>query len=173
MKLKKLTYFEIALFPILAGIMLISKVMLEFLPNIHMLGMLIMVYTVTFREKALIPIYLFVFIYGIIWGFNIWWIPYLYIWTVLWGVTMLIPKNLPLKFRVPIYTVVCALHGLFYGTLYAPFQAIAFGLNFKGTLAWILAGLPFDIMHCAGNFVFGLFIVPLSDVLKKSTNKFI
>ena len=39
-----------------------SKIIMEALPNIHLLGMLIMVYTIAFRLKALIPIYIYVII---------------------------------------------------------------------------------------------------------------
>ena len=53
---------------------------MELLPNIHLLGMLTMVYTIVFRIKALIPIYVYVFLNGIFAGFSPWWIPYLYIW---------------------------------------------------------------------------------------------
>jgi len=42
-----------------------------------------------------------------------------------------------------------------------------FGLNFKQALAWIISGLPFDIMHGVGNFCAGFLILPLSKVLIK------
>ena len=96
-----------------------------------------------------------------------WWIPYLYIWTVLWGITMLLPKNMPKKLAFVIYPVICGLHGLAFGILYAPTQALFFGFNFKQTIAWIIAGLPFDAVHAVGNFCAGLLIVPLSELLKK------
>lgn len=170
--MKRLKLFEITLFPLLGALMFLSKILLEFLPNIHMLGMLTMVYTVVFRKKALIPIYIYVFINGIISGFNIWWVPYLYIWTVLWAVTMILPKNMPTKISIIVYTLVCTLHGILFGTLYAPVQSIAFGLDFKGTVAWIISGLPFDTLHAIGNFCFGLLIVPVSNALKKAISYF-
>ena len=67
------------------------------LPNIHLLGMLIMVLTLTFRWRALIPIYIYVFLDGLYFGFNVWWVPYLYVWTVLWGMVMLLPKQMSKK----------------------------------------------------------------------------
>ncbi len=164
----KLKIWEITLFPLLGAVMFASKLVMEVLPNIHILGMLIITFTVVFRVKALIPIYIFVFLEGIFSGFNVWWIPYLYIWTVLWGVTMLLPKSMPKKIAIPVYMVVCALHGFLYGTLYAPVQALFFGLDFKGTIAWITAGLPFDAIHGVSNFFMGLLVVPLSLVLKRT-----
>ncbi|MBQ6826167.1 MAG: hypothetical protein IJP34_05880 [Clostridia bacterium] len=154
-------------FAMLGTVMFCSKVIMEFLPNIHLLGMFTMVFTLVFRKKALIPIYLCVLITALYSGFTMWWIPYLYIWTVLWGITMLLPKNMPKKLAFVIYPVICGLHGLAFGILYAPTQALFFGFNFKQTIAWIIAGLPFDAVHAVGNFCAGLLIVPLSELLKK------
>lgn len=151
--------------------MFISKELMAFLPNIHMVGMLTMLYTVVYRKKALIPIYVFVLLEGILAGFSMWWIPYLYIWTVLWAVTMLLPRNMSVKVETPVYMVVCGFHGLAYGTLYAPFQALWMGYNFKTMLAWIATGFPWDIIHAIGNVVLGSMIYPLSKLLKKLNNK--
>ena len=63
--------------------------------------------------------------------------------------------------------LVCGLHGLAFGTLYAPAQALMFGLSLKGTIAWIVAGLPWDAVHALGNLAAGTLIVPLSSLLNK------
>ena len=80
--------------------------------------------------------------------------------------TMLLPKNLPPKAAPIIYMVVCSLHGFIYGILYAPAQALMFGLDFKGMLAWIAAGFPFDITHGISNFLCGSLIVPLIHAIR-------
>lgn len=164
----KITVREMVTFSLLGVIMFISKMVMEFLPNIHMLAMLIVAYTVVYRGKALFPIYVFVFLTGALYGFGTWWVPYLYIWTILWGAVMLLPRNLPEKISIPVYMVVAMLHGLLYGTLYAPFQAIAFGLSFKGMLLWIAAGFPWDILHAVGNLCTGALIVPCIRILEKA-----
>ena len=162
---RALTTKEIVIFAMLGSILFISKILMEWAPNIHFIGMLLMTYTLVYRKKALIPLYVFVLLEGVYVGFNLWWIPYVYIWLPLWGVTMLLPKNMPVKVAIPVYMVVCALGGLTYGTVYAPFQALAFGLSFKGMLTWIAAGLPFDILHGAGNLAAGALIYPLSRLI--------
>ena len=48
------------IFSMLGTIMFCSKIIMEVLPNIHLLGMFTMVFTVAFRKKALIPIYVYV-----------------------------------------------------------------------------------------------------------------
>ena len=158
---------QLTIFALLGAVMFCSKVLMEWAPNIHLLGMLTMAYTLTYRKKALIPIYVYVLLQGAFAGFALWWIPYTYIWTILWGITMILPKNMPAKIAVPVYMGVCALHGLCFGTLYAPVQAIMYGLSWKSMIAWIIAGLPFDAIHAAGNLVVGALILPLSRTLTK------
>ena len=155
----------------LGTIMFISKLIMEFLPNIHAIAMLIAVFTLVYRWRALIPIYIYVFLTGLYNGFGIWWIPYIYIWAILWALIMLIPKRLSIKKKVIISAVFCGLHGLLYGTLYAPFQALAFGLNFDGMIAWIIAGIPWDILHMCGNIAMSVLIVPLHKTIIKLENR--
>ena len=170
---------HLVLYAMLGTLMFASKLALEALPNVHMLGMLTMVYTLVYRRYALIPIYVNVLLVGLYAGFNLWWVPYLYLWTVLWGATMLLPRHTPRVLRrfVPprlrrplqalMYLLVCGLHGLLYGTLYAPFQALAFHLDFRGMLTWIAAGFPWDVVHCVGNLAMGTLILPLSLLLAR------
>ena len=167
MNKKKITVRETIIFSMLGAIMFCSKLVMDALPNIHLIGALAMVYTLVYRKKALYPIYIFAILTGLYGGFGLWWVPYLYIWTILWGVTMLLPKSINPKIAAVIYPVVCSLHGLAYGTLYAPAQALLFGLDFDGMIAWIVAGLPFDLIHALGNLVAGLLILPLSRLLFK------
>ena len=161
----KLRIREIAVFSMLGALLYASKLVMEVLPNIHIVGLLIMVYTIVYRKKALYPLYIYVMLTGFFAGFATWWIPYLYIWTVLWAVTMLLPKKMPKRTATIVYAIVCALHGLFFGVLYAPAQALLFGLDFEGMLAWIAAGFVFDAVHCAGNLCAGLLVWPLSQTL--------
>lgn len=150
----------------LGAVMYVSKVIMEFAPNIHLLGVFTVAFTVVYRKKALYPIYTYVILNGVFSGFASWWIPYLYVWTVLWGVVMLLPKNMPKKIRPIVYMSVCALHGFLFGTLYAPAQAILFGLSLKGMIAWIAAGLPYDFIHGVSNFFCGILIVPVISALR-------
>ena len=162
----KLTIREIATFGMLGAVMYASKLIMQLLPNIHLLGVFIVAFTVVYRKKALYPIYTYVILDGIFSGFATWWIPYLYIWTVLWGAAMLLPKNMPKKIQPVVYIIVCAAHGFLFGTLYAPAKAILYGLSFKGMVAWIIAGLPFDCIHCISNFFCGMLIMHIIMVLR-------
>lgn len=167
------------IFAMLGAILFVGKLAFEALPNIHMVGMLIVTYTVVYRKYALIPIYVFVLLSGLFYGFAQWWLAYLYIWAVLWGMVMLLPQHTPRFLRkvlpqsavrilqVGMYCGVCALHGLLYGTLYAPLWALIAHLSFRGMLLWIAAGLPADLLHCAGNLAMGALILPLALLLRR------
>ena len=155
----------------MATLMFCSKLLMEALPNIHLLGMLTMTYTVVLRKKALVPVYVYVLLNGLYGGFSMWWVPYLYIWTILWAVTMILPQNMPKKIACIVYPAVCGLHGFLFGILYSPAQAVMFGLDFEQTIAWIAAGLPFDLLHGVGNLIAGLLIFPVSEFLKKLFSK--
>ena len=158
---------EIAVFAMLGAVMFCSKIVMEILPNIHILGMLTMVYTLVYRKKALFPIYVYVLLNGIFSGFATWWIPYLYVWTVLWGVTMLLPKKMTVLVASVVYPLVCCLHGLSFGILYAPAQALLYGFDFEQMIAWIAAGAAFDVIHAVGNFAGGFLILPMVKLLRK------
>ena len=147
----KLTIREMAVFGMLGALMYASKMIMEIAPNVHLLGVFTIAFTIVYRKKALYPIYIFILILGVFNGFATWWIPYLYVWTVLWAITMLLPKKMPKKFRPIVYMILNACHGFLYGTLYAPAQAILYGLNFEKMIAWIVAGLPFDFIHGVSN----------------------
>lgn len=150
----------------LGAIMYVSKIIMEIAPNVHLLGVFTIAYTVVYRKKALYPIYIYVLLNGIFSGFAGWWIPYLYLWTILWGAVMLLPPNIPKKLRPVVYMILCALHGFLFGTLYAPVHAILYGLSFEGMLAWIAAGLPWDLIHGVSNFFCGILVVPVIAALQ-------
>lgn len=166
--MKKLNTKEIVVFALLGVIMFVSKILMEFLPNIHLLAPLIIAYTVVFRKKALIPIYVFVFLVGFVNGFSTWILFYVYIWPILWGAIMLLSKNMPQKTAFFVYCIIAGMHGFLFGTLCAPAQAIMFGLNFKGMVAWIIAGIPFDIVHGIGNIFASMLTIPIINALKKA-----
>ena len=154
-------------FAMLGATMFVSKIIMEALPNIHLVGMFTMILAITYRLKGLIPVYIYSALCLVYMGFSPWWIPNLYTWTILFFATFFLPKRMPKKVAMIVYPIICALHGLAYGTLCAPVQAIAFDLNFEGMIAWIVAGIPFDITHAIGNLIVGILVLPLSLLLKK------
>lgn len=146
----------------LGAIAYVSQIALSFLPNIEVVSVLFLVYTRIFGRKALFPIYVFVLLEGIFYGFGSWWIMYLYVWAVLFGITMLFRKNDSFLF----WAILCGAFGLCFGALCAVTQGIMFGIG--SGIAYFINGIPFDIAHCIGNFFTTLALYkPLSFLLGK------
>ena len=162
----------LSVFAMLGAVMFISDVLMEFLPNVHLVGVLTVIYTIVYRTKALVPIYIYVFLNGLFSGFGIWWLAYLYIWTVLWGLVMLIPKRLPKMAKGVLCIILCTLHGFSFGLLYAPVQMI-YNSDLNYIVSWIAVGfVTADIYHGIGNCIFGiLLIIPLSELLARIDKK--
>lgn len=164
----KLKIKEITVFAVLSALMCACDYAMDALPNVHLIGVFIVSTTIIFRAKALWIIYGYVFLLGIISGFALWWIPYLYVWLILWCMVMLLPKNMSPKILPIVYMIISALHGYLFGILVAPSQALLFGYDFNQTIAWIIAGLPFDLIHGTSNFICGILIYPMIKVLKRA-----
>ncbi len=162
-----LTVSELVIFAMLGAMMYGTTYVLQGIKNVHLLGLFIVTLTVVYRWKALYPIYVFVFLNGLQWGFSLSWLPYLYIWTVLWGAVMLLPRRMPTPVAAIIYPAVSALHGFLFGVLYAPAQALLFGLDFQGLLAWIVVGLESDVIHGISNLCSGTLILPLIALIRR------
>ncbi len=167
----KLRIREIAVFAMLGSMMFVSKLLMEALPNIHLLGVMIMAITLVYRWKALYPIYVYVMLDGLYLGFKPTWLPYLYIWTLLWGATMLLPRSMPKRLSPIVYMTVCGAHGLLFGLLYAPVQAWIVGMDLSGMLAWVAVGFPYDCVHAVSNFVLGGAILPIATVIRKTDRR--
>jgi len=156
---------KLILMTIFGVLMYLSQLLLAALPNIHMIALFITVLTVVYRKWALISVYTYAFLNGM-YGIYVL-IPYLYVWTILWGMVMLLPKNMKPRIAIIVYSLICGLHGILFGVLYAPAQALLFGFTLEQTFAWIAYGLPYDAMHCAGNIVFSLLSSPLITLLRR------
>jgi energy-coupling factor transport system substrate-specific component len=151
-----------------AALMFALKMAMIWAPNIHFGALLVIVYTLAFRHKALYIIYLYVLMEFSIFGFNpMWSIGYLYVWTVLAGVAWLFRSmQNPLG-----WAVLSGAFGLCFGALMAPpYLLTAFGTDrfFQAFLPYWVSGIPFDLAHCAGNFAVTLtFWKPLTACIKR------
>ncbi len=156
---------ELVLFSFFAALMLISA-KIDVIMNVHQLSLLISVLTVIYRTKALVPIYTYIMLEGLLSGFSLWWVPYLYLWFVLWGAVMLIPKGLPASLFAVLVTVISGLHGLGFGLLYAPYHcAVLLKGDFSQLWLWVAYGFSADVVHMIGNVCASLLAVPTIAVI--------
>jgi len=127
-----------------------AKAAMMGLPNIEPVSLLIMLFAVTFGKKALFPIYVYVLLELALFGLGLWTASYLYIWVLLALAAWLL-RNM----RSPLgWAVLSGTFGLLFGGLCTPVCLLSGGPAFA--LSWWISGIPFDLAHCAGNFVLAL-----------------
>ena len=162
MKKCKLTIREVVLFGVLGALMFALQVVMSPLPNIEPVSLLVMLFAVVFDWKALYPVYIFVTMEILFYGFSLWNVYYLYIWAVLAVAAILMKKNEhPL-----VWAVLSAAFGLLFGALCAIVDVFIGGFAYAAA-KWA-SGIPFDVTHCVGNFVIALLLFkPLRQLLTK------
>lgn len=136
----------------LAALMVASKFALDGLPNVELVSLLVMLYTLEYPKLAVPAVYTYVFVYGLLNGFGIWWFPQLYIWAVLMLLTHFARANT----SVLVWALLNGMFGLCYGALYAVSYAVMHGP--AAGVAWWITGIPFDLLHGAGNFITALLL---------------
>lgn len=163
---------EIAVFAMLGALMFVGDLAFEWAPNVHPLTMLVMVYTLTYRKKGIIPITVYLVLEAVFFG-GLWLVPYFYIFPLCYLVTLLLPRNMTKAKAQFCYSLVCTLFGLLFGTLYAPWQALVFMKSFEAEkiFAWIAAGFAYDVVHAVGNLAASFLIIPLVTLLGKIENR--
>lgn len=144
-----------------------AKVVMAALPNIEPVSLLVIAYAVVFGRKSLYPIYVYVLMEILLYGLGTWNIMYLYVWPVLALCAWLLRRQeSPL-----IWAVLSGSFGLAFGLLCAPVDVCIGGFAYAAA-KWA-SGIPFDLAHCAGNFVIALLLFqPLRRLLQKLYSRF-
>lgn len=161
MSVQKLT--RIAL---LSAILYVSKFALDFLPNIELVSLFIILYALVFRTETLIIVTIFNLLQIIQWGIGTWTISYLYVWPFLCLVTLFLKKLIKEEFLL--WSIVSGLFGLIFGSLFALLYLF---IDPVYALTYWISGLPWDVWHAVWNFVLMLVLgKPLYMVLNKMKN---
>lgn len=151
-----ITTKDITIVGMMSALLITIQVALSFLPNIELVSLIIILSTIIYGWKTLYIIYIFALIENFIYGFEIWSINYLYVWTILMLITMLFKNN-----RSPFFwAILSGAFGLGFGTLCSiPYFFIG---GPSMAVAGIISGIPFDFAHCVGNYFIALvFFKPL------------
>ena len=148
----KLTVRELALFSVLGALTFAAKYVMAMLPNIEPVSLMVMLFGAVFGKKCLYPVYLYVTMEILFFGLGLWNINYLYVWAVLAAGAYLLRKmESPLG-----WAVTSGVFGLLFGALCGIVDIFIGGMPYA-VAKWI-SGIPFDIMHCAGNFTIALLL---------------
>ncbi len=137
---------------LLAAVMVGLQVALAALPNIEAVSLLVMVYTVVLGSGVAYILAVFVVLEMLLWGVHTWVLSYLYVWAVLAALAWLLRR---MESRLG-WALLSGAYGLSFGALCALVYLPVGGWRmFAAT--WV-AGIPFDLLHCAGNFGMALLL---------------
>lgn len=158
--------WEIVVMGVLTAVVFAAQVAMGFLPNIELVTLLFILYTLVLGKKVFLIIYVFVFLEGIFYGFGLWWVNYLYIWTVQSIVTLILRKQTSVFF----WSILSGFYGISFGALCAIPYFFMGGPS--SAFAYWVSGIAYDIPHCIGNVIVCLLLFkPLYKVLDQVLNK--
>ena len=163
----RLTTKDIALIGMMIATIEIVKRALAFLPNVELVTLLVILYTLYFGKRIFAVIPAFILLEGTMYGFGLWWLMYLYVWPLLACLTLLFRKQESVWF----WSILSGAFGLAFGLLCAiPYIFLS---GPKGAFAWWVAGIPYDVLHCVSNFILCLVLYkPLRTALSKISSTF-
>ncbi len=159
----RLSVRDIAWIGVMTATLEAAKFALAAVPNVEIVTLLVILYTLFFGKRIVYAIFAFLFIEGLRYGFGIWWLMYAYVWPVLAGVTYLFRKRESVWF----WSIFSGVYGLFFGGLCSLIYLFLGGP--QTAFSWWIAGIPYDIIHCVSNFILcRVLFEPLHHVLKKA-----
>lgn len=166
----KLTTQDIATIGMMVAVIEVCKVVLMGLPNIELTTFWVIMFSIYFGNTVFWAIPVFALIEGAMFGFQIWWIMYLYMWPSL----ALLARVLKKIDSVMAYSVLSSAYGFLFGFFCAiPYLFIGMtdgGIKngFYSAFTWWVAGIPFDMVHGVGNFVLMLILYkPIRLIMNK------
>ncbi len=158
---QKMSTHKLTRIALLSAVLYVSKAVLEFLPNVELVSLLVLVYALVFGREVFLIILVFNLFELIQWGFGIWWVSYLYTWPVLGLIVLALRRFVKEDFVV--WGVVAGLFGLAFGAMFA---AAWLPVDRAYAISYWVSGMPWDVAHCISNFVFVVFLgKPLYRVL--------
>lgn len=161
---------DVATVGLMVAVIEVCKFVMQGLPNIEMTSFLLILFTLYYGHLSVYTIPALILIEGMLYGFGLWWVMYLYAWPLLALITRAFSRVDSAFF----WAVVSGAFGLLFGLLCAvPYFFIGFaggGLSqgLSQLFSWWIAGIPFDLLHGAGNFALMLVLYrPMSDLLAR------
>ena len=166
MERKPISGREIAMLAAAGALLYGIQVVLAALPNIEGVTLLIILFSLVFGRRVLWSVAMFIMLEGLTYGFGLWWFFYLYVWPLLTIFVLLLKRFIGESLFG--WAVFSAAFGLLFGFFYA-LQFLFYG-GFPEMLATWIAGFPFDISHCIGNFLLCIALFkPLLHVTRRLT----
>lgn len=151
---------SIVLVAMLAGLTVTGRIAFSFIPNVQPMTVIIIIIALVMGVKYGVLIgALSMILSNLVLGMGLWTVPQVIGYAVIALVTGTVIR--PLFERIPhiAMSVYAAFTGLLYGFIMALWQAPFYGLKYFW--AYWLAGIPFDMYHAIGNFIFYVALAPV------------
>jgi len=160
---------DIALIALLSASITAGKFVLSFVPNVEIVTLLFIVYTVSFGlKRSLLVSVVFATTEILIYGFSTWVIGYYIVWPVLIIVTWLMRNRFKSEFG---YAAIAGIHGFAFGAFFAVFESFFYGWAYG--FAYWLRGILFDVVHGVSNYIIVLLLFkPLGRIVKIQAERF-
>ena len=135
---------------IMVAVIEVCKAALGFLPNIELTTFWLIMFTLYWGGKTVFLVPAFILLEGCMYGFGLWWIMYLYTWPLL----VFAVWKARAQESVWFWSMLSAAFGLLFGFFCAiPYHVIGITEgNYLLGFTWWVAGIPWDLVHGAGNF---------------------
>ncbi|MGE4572269.1 MAG: hypothetical protein AB7E09_05935 [Candidatus Izemoplasmatales bacterium] len=160
---------EISLLAISTSILIVQEYVLQFLPNIQLTTLLILVYTYVFGLKktsmiVLVHVFIDNLLLGSIGMIHVW-LPMLLAWLL---ITFLFSLLIKKTHNLLVYAFSAYLFGHLYGLIFVPFQGLLLNVPM---IPYLIADIPFQLIMAITNFLTILWLFPvlskfLSDLYK-------
>lgn len=161
---------DIALIGLLSATITAGKLALSFVPNVEIVTLLFIIYTLVFGVKRTLMVsIIFITTEILIYGFSTW----LLVYYIIWPVLIIISGILGMKIKTEYgYAFIAGIYGLCFGLFFAIGESFFYGIGY-GITYWV-RGLPFDILHGFSNFILVVILFnPLKNTLDKQVKKFL
>lgn len=161
---RKLTFLSLLSAATIAG-----RIFFQFLPNIQPVTSIIIFTAIyfSFIDAILLNI-LVIFISNLYLGFGIWTIYQIVCYTVIILIATILKRFNKFKTNLLLQSIYCFFSGFIFGFVYSLLVSSMFS-NLKSYWVYLLADMPFNLLHGIGNIVIYLIIVP---ILLKITKKY-
>ncbi|UUX32897.1 ECF transporter S component [Fundicoccus culcitae] len=161
---------RIALLAIFVSLAYVGRILFQFIPNVQPVTVIILIITLTTHTlDGLIVAVLSIILSNTLLGMGPWTLAQVVSYALLIAFTgvfikrFYIPSN---KYNRIFFAFYAFLIGLLYGFIISVISVKMYGINHFW--AYYIRGLPFDLAHAIGNFIFYLLLEPvLSPLIKK------
>jgi energy-coupling factor transport system substrate-specific component len=169
---KGFSILDIAQIGIMVAVIEVSKFALSGMPNIELTSFWLIMFTLYFGWKIVAVVPVLILVEGAFYGPHLWWIMYLYTWPLLVAIAWFFRKNT----SALLWAIISGVFGLCFGALCSiPYFVIGastggIGAGIRSAFTWWVAGIPWDFVHCIGNFSIMLVLFhPIGKAMKLVT----